>query len=288
MVEILDAFPAFLEFWQDARHLDLEGQIDAWASRYMAAWPDLLQKQVEDYASQGVDWKEIAAEQVFPHIPEAIPRMAKAHANLCRSLMPTYEAASRAFDYQFPIVFVIHVGIGCGAGWATQFRGKPAVLFGLENLVDSGYLSEEAIQGLVTHELGHIVHDLWRLESGKQDGSGPWWQLYREGFAQHCEISIRGTWHQVLGSHRSDWLDWCRHNRARLAADFLQRADGEAGVREFFGSWFEIHGKSETGYYLGHEIVAELASRASLKQVALLETYEERCRSFLERMARVD
>ena len=283
MAEILDAFPEFLELWQEVSHLDIARQIDAWASRQKAKWPDLLQMQIEDYASQGVDWKEIAATRVFPRIPHAVPGMREAHARLHHVLLPAYEAVARALDHHFPVTFVIHVGIGCGAGWATQFRGKPAVLFGLENLVDSGVLSEDAIQGLVTHELGHVVHDLWRLEAGKQDGDGPWWQLYREGFAQHCEVWIRDARHQGLGQDGSDGLEWCRQNRSWLAAEFLRRTDAGEEVRDFFGSWYEIHGRSETGYFLGHEVIAELARSASLKQIALLDTYEAQCRSILER-----
>ena len=54
------------------------------------------------------------------------------------------------FGIDFPITFVIHVGIGCGAGWATRFRGRPAVLFGLENATEVGWRDATTLTALVS------------------------------------------------------------------------------------------------------------------------------------------
>jgi hypothetical protein len=43
-----------------------------------------------------------------------------------------------------------------------------------------------------------------------------------------------------------------------------------ASVKHFFGSWFGIQGKSQTGYFLGHEFIRELEKSYSLKETALL------------------
>jgi hypothetical protein len=104
------------------------------------------------------------------------------------------------------VTFVIYVGIGCGAGWATTFGDSPAVLFGLENIAERGWEDPGTILGLVAHELGHLVHFAWRLRGGKSAGSGPWWQLYEEGFAQECESRIldTGAVHQAGSGREQD------------------------------------------------------------------------------------
>ena len=43
--QIVDAFPAFLGYWPSIRHKPIDEQIDAWATNYMARWPELLTKQ---------------------------------------------------------------------------------------------------------------------------------------------------------------------------------------------------------------------------------------------------
>ncbi|MGP8147796.1 MAG: hypothetical protein ACLP8V_02010 [Thermoplasmata archaeon] len=44
-LQLLDTFPAFERYWQAVRAKPLEVQIDRWEHGYMAAWPELLEKQ---------------------------------------------------------------------------------------------------------------------------------------------------------------------------------------------------------------------------------------------------
>jgi hypothetical protein len=62
-------------------------------------------------------------------------------------------------------------------------------------------------------------------------GSGPWWDLYEEGFAQRCEELISDTvvFHQATGIKGSDWLNWCQSHKGLLAAEFLKTvAEGKS------------------------------------------------------------
>jgi hypothetical protein len=45
-------------------------------------------------------------------------------------------------------------------------------------------------------------------------------------------------------------------------------------VRPFFGSWYDIRGRKQTGYYLGHEVIDRLAETMPLSDIALLEEGE--------------
>jgi hypothetical protein len=56
-----------------------------------------------------------------------------------------------------------------------------------------------------------------------------------------------------------------------LAREFLIRLEKHVSVNDFFGSWFNIQGKSQTGYFLGHELVAELEKTCTLMEIAVLD-----------------
>jgi hypothetical protein len=284
---IIDTFEAFLAFWVEAKRKPLAEQIEGWATTYMAQWPELLSMQFEDYASQNLDWRQIAAVKVFPYLAARLPAMHSAHQALLENAEHVQGQAKHVLQLEFNATFVIYVGLGCGAGWATSFRGNPAILFGLENIAECGWNDPERIKGLIAHEIGHLAHSSWRLQNGKPIGSGPWWQLYEEGFAQECESLILDTeiMHQSSPGGMDDWLAWCRAHTAWLAAEFLRAVDGGKPVTAFFGSWFEICGRRETGYFLGREVIRELEKRLGLKEIALLEDVEAVSRSILERLA---
>ncbi len=97
--------------------------------------------------------------------------------------------------------------------------------------------------------------------------------LYNEGFGQHCE-------HLMLGrdswgcSYSADWPVWCQEHLGELAAEFLRRVDAGESVRPFFGSWCEVQGRKQTGYFLGHEVIRRLQAIHNLREVALLEGAE--------------
>jgi hypothetical protein len=54
--------------------------------------------------------------------------------------------------------------------------------------------------------------------------------------------------------------------------------------RSFFGSWYAIQGKSQTGYYLGCEVVKRLMTQFELEEIALLENVEDCIRPVLIQM----
>jgi hypothetical protein len=262
-------------------------QIEAWALEYLSPWPELLEKQLDDYASQNVNWRQIAREKVFPFLEERLPAMKVAHQNLVEVCAPIHSTVREVLRFESDTTFVIYVGVGCGAGWATQFQDLPAVLFGLENIAECGWSRPPSITGLVAHEMGHLVHDHWRGHHQKDTGSGPWWQLYCEGFAQRLEHFILGkdTWHMISNSDGDSWLGWCQEHRDWLAAEFLRLVDEGRSISPFFGSWFDIHGLKQCGYFLGHELIKRLETSIGLKEIALLDSGDARLRREMEKLA---
>jgi hypothetical protein len=225
--EIIDTFPAFQTYWAGARNKPMSDQIERWAKEYMSGWPELLEKQVEDYAEQNLDWKDIARERIFPDLQGRLPDMRKARRNLLKLCPGICSRAEQVLGLQPNAYLVIYVGIGCGAGWVTTFRDRYSILFGLENIAECGWSDPEAIAGLVSHELGHVLHYNLRLQNNKKIGSGAWWQLYTEGFAQHCEDLMNASAHQETGivTGRSGAgkikADWSPSLSKRLTRDSL-------------------------------------------------------------------
>jgi hypothetical protein len=251
MSELVDTYPAFLTYWAAAEHKPLDEQIESWSTAYISHRPELLAKQIEDFSAQNLDWRQIARDKVFPYLVERLPAMQEAHRDLLKLCAPIYSRAQQALGFDCDAVFVVYVGIGCGAGWVTPFGGSPAILFGLENIAECGWSGPEALTGLIAHEAGHLAHYHWRAQYGLPIGTGPWWQLYEEGFAQYCESLILGmqVGHQATQGN-GDWLAWCQGHKGWLAAEFLKAVDAGQPVTPFFGSWFEIRGTRERGYFL--------------------------------------
>ena len=284
---IIDTFPVFLPFWSEAQQKPIGAQIDSWASEYMSQWPELLEKQKQDYSDQQEDWRQIAREKVFPFLSRRLPAMRTAHENLLEICHPVYSKAQEILGFESDLSFVIYVGIGCGAGWVTSYQNTPAILFGLESIAEEGWIEPSILTGLVAHEIGHVVHFHWLAQHELPTGSGPWWQLFTEGFAQRSEHLVldEDTWHMSPATEDSDWLDWCQEHKGWLATEFLRVVDEGESIRPFFGSWFDIRGRKQCGYFLGHELVLQLEASMSLKEIALLNHVEVRLRRELERFA---
>jgi hypothetical protein len=289
-LQVLDTFPAFERYWAKARSLPLEAQIHGWETEYMARWPELLEKQIQNYSEEGVEWRQIAKTRIFPHLTERLPRMQLLHRRLLKQIPDSWPRLRRVLKPDFPVRFVIYVGIGVGAGWATRYGGRPACLFGLENAAELVSGKNEGMPGAVSHEVAHLVHDEWRRREGLrgiEEPRGPFWQLYEEGFATECERCIDGPRRFGLRTGRPDWLPWCTSHRASLATKFLRDVKAGNSLRPFFGSWYNIHGRIECGYFLGAEIIREWTEAASLREVALLPevTVRRRVRSTLHSLS---
>ncbi len=74
-IEIVDTFPAFLVYWSESRGLPIECQIDGWMNDYMVRWPELLRKQVDDYTTDGFEWRDIVRERIFPDLDSRVHEM---------------------------------------------------------------------------------------------------------------------------------------------------------------------------------------------------------------------
>ena len=288
--QIIDTFPTFLDYWEEARAEALDTQVDLWLTRYAAQWPELAEKQRQGYVDDGLVWRVVLKERVFPFLPERLPVMIRARDELAECSASVYHRAQHALGLDFDVVFVIQA-LGYG-GWATTYQGKRACLLGLDTIAELGWTATPVLKGLIARELGHLFHLERRARRGITAGEGSLWNAYMEGLAQRCEHLIMGqdTWHMQHG--QEEWLAWCGEHKLWLAQEFLKTAKGGEPVNKLFGSWPEYHvcGYHQCGYFLGHEVIREWQEHAELEDIAVIATQEvdDRVRETLEDMASSD
>ncbi|MCI4365279.1 MAG: M48 family metallopeptidase [Thermoplasmata archaeon] len=271
--EVLDTVPEFENLWREIRRFPVRVQVEEWARFYGARWPELFVKQTESYRSSRVSWRRVAETRVFPNLPARWSRIVAARRSL-RSVIPSVDARVRArLGFRHPVVHILHVGIGCGAGWATKYGGRPAILYGLENAAELGWTGSPRLAAHVAHELAHLAHSDLRERAGRgglERVRGAYGQLYVEGFATRMEAEGLGR-SRSGGSERDiGWSRWCRDHEGELASRFLGTVRRHRSVRRFFGSWYQVGGHVETGYWLGERVIRSWESSRTLREIATL------------------
>lgn len=280
---VLDAAEAFLEVLRGLRNPRPQEALAAWEEFYTLHFPELREKQLQEYAKSGQDGRALALARVFPALRERLPAMEEARERIVRLWDEVLARARRVIALEGEVRAVVHVGIGCGAGWATDYEGKRAVLFGLENIAELGWHTEERLAGLIAHELGHVAHSAWRGAPVEELEGDPFGLLYTEGFAQWVEGVILGreSWH--LAPNR-EWLPWCRAHLPKLARAYREWASRGDAVNPFFGSWLSYEGVPFTGHFLGHTVIRTLAQRWTLPELGRLPLAD--VRAFVDRLLR--
>lgn len=244
----------------------------------------MQRKSYEDYS---LTWKEVAKKKVLPYLEERYPLMVEARKNLLKYIPIIYDKAVKKLNIDFPISFVLHVGIG-SAGWAHFYDGKRAVLLGLEMIAEENWVDEKSIKGLVAHEIGHHYHLNLRENNDLERGESSFWDLYEEGIAQRCEHIVldKNSWH--MKNIADDWLDYCKDNNDKLAKKYLDWIEKDKNTNEFFGNWYDIDGYSMVGYYLGHEVIKYLEKSYGLDEISIfsLERIEYEVKGALKIISR--
>ncbi|AMM53417.1 DUF5700 domain-containing putative Zn-dependent protease [Pyrococcus kukulkanii] len=249
---LFDTFPTFLKHWN--------GTEESWL-RYIQEYPELFEKIKWDYERYKMDWREYLKLLTKRNTEE----LKLAYENLLKVLPEVERKIKTLFDVK-DYNIVIYVGLENGAGWVTEFMGRPSILFGLEAIAELKWY--EKLEGLIAHEFGHLVHWLLRGEDIEklEDEQIIW--LYTEGFAQRIEDLITGRpWH----FEKERWFEWCEEHEKLLKKEFLRRIKKKEPLNPFFGSWYQLFGKQFLGYYLGYKFIVWLERQYELTEIARLE-----------------
>ena len=265
MYEVLDTFPDFLKLWN--------GNPESWLI-YIRKYPDLFEKIREDHSRYGTNWRDLL-ERVLTKL--SLKEAIRSHKRLLKAIPEVEGTASRKLRLPDHLI-VIYVGLENGAGWVTRFRGRSAVLMGIEAISGLGW-TDRAKQ-LLAHELGHLFHSSLRGAPLDDLCEGPL-LLYVEGFAVRVEDLLVGRPWEV---EYEGWFSWCEENEALIAEEFLRSID-ERSVNRFFGSWFEVMGWKFLGHYLGYRFIRWMEGKGlRLEEIALLsqENALKMIKEFLE------
>lgn len=286
MIDLVDTFPDFLELWFEQVATSVDSIKELWLT-YMHPYPHLLQKQIQCYQKDGIDWSQLAKERVFPLYTVNLGRMQTAHDSVKRSHRVLLQLNEEYRILPQPSL-VIYVGIGCGAGWATTYDGRPAILTGLEKIAECNWQEPHLVTSLLAHEYGHLYQSNRRLHISEKDVKPQTMTLFREGFAQWFDHLVSGSesWSLCVRLNDATWPAWCAENSRLLASEYLEIIETNRPANAFFGDWLEVHGRKQVGYYLGHAFVESLRQRISMVQIAELVDVEGEVCQFLQKCSR--
>lgn len=164
------------------------------------------------------------------------------------------------FGQTVDVAIVLYLGLCNGAGWVTPVNGNISILLGIEKIMELNWCDEQAMTGLIVHELGHVYQAQYGILHRQTDpGSDHFlWQLFTEGVAMVFEQEIVGDpayYHQ----DRDGWKAWCDSHAAYIRQSFRNDLTTMTPQNQrYFGDWVRLDGHGDTGYYLGTRFVRYL------------------------------
>lgn len=92
------------------------GTDESLEEHYSRNHAELYRLQVECYGETGVSRREIALKHVFSRLWERLPLVQEAHENIRQAMPVAYRKFEEFWSLSLEVIFVVYVGIGCGAG----------------------------------------------------------------------------------------------------------------------------------------------------------------------------
>lgn len=258
MIRIIDTFDKIPAFFPEGRF-----SLSAWKNYADSISPTLAQKCREDTAFYNFET------EILPVVEAALAfsnQLEKAHEAFLKVVDGLQSRIESKLHMDVDADIVLYLGLCSGAGWATELDRRPAVLLGLEKIVELDWTDEDSMNGLILHELGHLLHFRSRRTPFFDAEAPALWQLYEEGMAMLLEQELVGK-PEYFHWEKNGWLAWCRENQTRLFAEYLRRVNALESVQDFFGDWCAFEGKSDVGYFLGAVLCRKLLDRMSLSDL---------------------
>lgn len=290
MINIIDTFEDFKNCFANNLNLSIEEKIKLWEECYISKYPELEYKCKNDYEDNGYQWRDIAKSMVFNRTKDDFDKMIMAYENILEIMAGINEKVELVFNVDLDINIVLYCGLLNSAGWVDEYGAKRAILYGIDKIAELNWHTIDKLKPLLSHELCHVVHFELRgedtipkdIEENKY--SEGIWRIYTEGFAQFFqqkllneEIDLRGI----------EWENACKLNEDRLKELYLEALkDKDKGTNDFFGDWFQVLGLSDTGYFLGKQMMKKLKNKYNIVDIAKLSfsNIEKEVIEYLERV----
>ena len=176
MLEILDTWDTVFTCFQDGGF-----SLKRWEDYVDAVMPGLKEKVLADTADY--DFRRDIL-PVLQNLNGNRERASEAHESFLEAVGGLNEKLEQKLGILPDMKIVFYLGLCSGAGWATELEGCPAVLLGLEKIVELSWSGRMSMKALLYHEIGHIWHFQVRggrnvSEAGADKGL---WQLIRKAW----------------------------------------------------------------------------------------------------------
>ena len=232
---------------------------EAWEAYIDAAVPGakaLCLADMREVVAAGWSW-----EKDFLPVLDAVLRDSGRREEARRSFRAVTERLEETivgrFGRSVDADLVLYLGLCSGAGWVTPVRGRQTVLFGIEKILELDWQGEDAMTGLVLHELGHVYQAQYGVLERQLDALPDQflWQLFTEGVAMVFEQELLGE-SERFHQYDADWKGWCDAHAALIRDSFSRdRYTMTHDNQRYFGDWVRFEGRGDTGYYLGARFV---------------------------------
>ncbi len=255
----------------------------AWQRYAESISPELARKCLEDTEKYSFEQQVLPVLQASLDKPEKLREL---RASFCSAVEALRLNAPSLFGGEPNITIVLYLGLCNAAGWASKLEGSPAILLGIEKIIELDWCGEAAMKALLFHELGHLWHEFLRgpLEDWENERQRAVLQLYVEGIAMVCQQRLAGE-PELFHQDKGGWLAWCRENESEIKAAYRERLEAGESIQDFFGDWVRFRGQPDVGYFLGRQFVRRLLERYTLPGAAKLPygVLEKELVDFLEK-----
>lgn len=260
IMNVVDLFTGYLYKEKDC--------YEYWFS-YMEKDTEIRDKCLQDYKDYNLDPKQVCEEKIFPYSKLDYDYMNQTVENI-KEILSDFEQQENEFINlkEFDFTVVLYHGLHNGAGWATDYKNKPAILLGIEKIVQLGWNEQTALENLIHHELAHLIHANLRNEDLEPyTNLVEMWinRLYIEGFATYFESKFSKS------TRRDEWVQNCLNIETELKKEYKERLlQNPERCQDFYGDWYQVFELSDTGYFLGRQFIEKLLKQYTSIEVATL------------------
>lgn len=180
-----------------------------------------------------------------------------------------YERFGKGVD----VIIVFYLGLCNGAGWVTEYRGKTAILLGMEKILELNWCHINDMYGLIYHELGHVYQKQYGILERDFDKDEDFflWKLFTEGVAMCFEQIIVGD-AEYYHQDKNGWKSWCDDHYEQIKLDFAKDLKTMSFANQrYFGDWVNYNGYGDVGYYFGCRFVRYILSVYDFDEIISLD-----------------
>ena len=269
-MKIIDSYPLALTSFENSGF-----SFERWKGYIDSALPGIYQILVEDVkgALRGGEISEDSYLSALNGAAQNKERLEAAHESFLKVTDGLENIIFERFGKSLDVVVAFYLGLCNGAGWVTEYRGKTAILLGMEKISELNWCGVDDMRGLICHELGHVYQKQYGTlhRSFDNDEDSFLWQLFTEGVAMCFEQAVVGD-PEYYHQNKNGWKSWCDDNFERIKRDFAKDLKTmSSAARRYFGDWVDYNGRGDVGYYLGARFVRYILSEYDFDEIVCFD-----------------